>query len=703
MKTHKAICPLCESTCGLSITTVDGKIEGIRGNPDDHFSKGYICPKGFALKALEESPDRLRSPQIKENGRHREASWEEAFALIARKLPREEPDSVAVYLGNPNVHNLAGQLYVPALLKTLKTRSIFTASTLDQMPKHISSGLMFGDPLSIPIPDVDRTDYLLILGANPLVSNGSLMTAPNMRARLKAIRGRGGKVVVIDPRRTLTADAADRHHFIRPGTDALFLAALANVIEPNPGVLGDHLNGVQELRAALQPFTPEAVARQTGIPAETIRQIAGELQSAPSAAVYGRLGTCTQEFGTLSSWLVDVVNVLTGNLDRPGGAMFTKGAAGARNTMGPPGQGRGMRIKPNASRVRGLPSFMGELPAAALAEEILTEGPGQIRVLLTIAGNPALSVPDSAHLEKALQDLDFQIAVDCYINETTRHADVILPPPGHLQRSHYDIVFAQLAVANYARYSGPVLEPTAGALDEWQILLKLTAIAMGQPDFDIRKIDHQIAAQLSGGQVPTDRQGPERLLDILLRQGPYGLTLEQVENAPDGIHLGALEPRIPEVLRTTTGKIELAPPELLADLPRLEQALSKPSPELVLIGRRALRSNNSWMNNIQLLTKGPPACTLMMNPRDAERLQITDHAVVTSAAGSLEAPVELTDELMPGVVSLPHGWSPDQGRRGVNVNLLLSDRTVEPISGNAIQNAVPVTIHPGIRALPQKS
>jgi len=688
---HSAICPLCEATCGLKVTTEDGKVVTIRGDSGDPFSQGYICPKGFALKALEEDPDRLKQPLIQ----GKPASWQAAFDLIGERMPALLPD-VALYLGNPNVHNLAGQLYVPALARVLQGRNLYSASTLDQMPKHVACTMMFGDPMSIPIPDLERTQYLLILGANPLVSNGSLLTAPNMKKRLKQIRQRGGKIVVLDPRRTLTADNSDEHHFLRPGSDAYFLLGVLHtlhqekLVQPSP-----HSRGAEQIAQLVADKSPEEMQAHCGIPADTIRRLTRELAAAPGAAVYGRLGTCTQEFGTLVSWLIEVVNAATGNLDRPGGAMFPKAAAGARNTA----PGKPPRPSQLRTRVRKLPTVNGEFPTVALAEEILTPGQGQIRGLITIAGNPALSAPDSDQLQKALEQLEFMVSVDCYLNETTRYADVVLPVPGHLQRAHYDIVFAQLAVHNYARYSPPVLPLQADQWHEWQIILELARILSGQP-VTLEQMDELVAAQLQQRYALAEPagaglQGPERLLDLMLRAGPYSLDFDQVQKAP--VDLGPLQPRLPEILRTPSGLVELAPPELVQDLQRLQPQTA----EFLLIGRRELRSNNSWMHNLPLLVKGPPLCTMLMHPNDAGRLGLRtgDAARVSTAEASLEIALEISDSIMPGVVSIPHGWGHQRiGQQvaaqhaGVNVNRLLSTTRLDPLSGNAVQNAVPVSI-----------
>jgi anaerobic selenocysteine-containing dehydrogenase len=717
-------CPLCEATCGLELEmSSEGELLKTRGDREDVFSKGFICPKGGSLKALHEDPDRLRAPLMRKDGELVEVSWEEAFAEIERRLPplleEHGRNAVGVYLGNPSAHSLSGVLYGRALLKALGTKQIYSASTVDQMPKQVSSGLMFGTMLSVPIPDVDRTDYMLILGANPLASNGSLMTAPDMRGRLRAIRDRGGKVVVVDPRRSRTAEQADEHHFIRPGTDAFLLAAMANEIfesgKADLGAVAEHTDGIERARELVAAFTPERAAASTGIDADDIRRMAHELADAERAVVYGRIGTCTQEFGTLASWLVDVLNAITGNLDRPGGAMFPKAAAGQSNSRGEGGGGRGVIFGRWSSRVRELPEVFGEIPVACLSEEIETPGDGQIRALITIAGNPARSTPNSERLSAALETLDFMVSLDVYVNETTKHADVILPGPTPLQRSHYDLAFTQLAVRNFVNYSPALLDPPPGMPQEWETLLRLTGIAAGQgADADIDAIDRFVAEQTAAvsGIDPAEhpdameRRGPERLLDLMLRGGPYDLTLADLEAAEHGIDLGPLEPRIPEMLRTPSGKIELAPEPIAADVPRLEAALDRSvNGGMVLIGRRQLRSNNSWMHNLEPLVRGKERCTAHVHPDDAARLGLVDGelALVSSRAGEVEVPVEVTDAVMPGVVSIPHGWGHDTdgirmrvaaAHAGINSNVLADEELIDPLSGNAVLNGIPVEMAP---------
>jgi anaerobic selenocysteine-containing dehydrogenase len=738
MALHYRTCPFCEATCGLEIETEGREVVSVRGDRDDVLSHGFICPKAYGVKQLHEDPDRLRKPLVRRDGELVEVSWDEAFEEIDRRLTpllaEHGRNAVAVYLGNPNAHNLSALIYGPAWLRALGSQNLYSASTVDQMPKQVSAGLMFGTILSIPIPDVDRTDHLLILGANPLVSNGSLMTAPDMRGRIRGIRERGGKVVVVDPRRTRTADEATEHHFIRPGTDAFLLAAMAcTLVEEDladPGRLVEHVNGLDEVLALVREFPPERVAEACGIPAEEIRRMARELAAAPRAAVYGRIGTCTQEFGTLASWLVDVLNVLTGNLDREGGAMFPLAAAAQKNSLGAGGGGKGVRFGRWHSRVRGLPEYYGELPVACLAEEMETPGEGQVRALISVAGNPVLSTPNAERLERAIEGLDFVLAVDIYLNETTRHADVILPAPEPLEKAHFDLAFYQLSVRNVANYSPPVFE--SDAPEEWESLLRLAGILAGQgPNVDVAALDDLVITTMVQREVATPgsrvagrdpaeliealepRRGPKRALDFMLRVGAYGdafgeepngLTLDVLERNPHGVDLGPHRPRIPEMLRTASGKIELAPEPIVADVARLRAGLERErNGDMVLVGRRTLRSNNSWMHNLPAFVKGKDRCTLHIHPDDAARLGLGDggRALVSSAAGSVEAPVEVTDAIMPGVVSIPHGWghgAPGTGMRvarahaGVNTNVLTDETQVDPLSGNAVLNGIPVEV-----------
>ncbi|HEY3046511.1 MAG TPA: molybdopterin-dependent oxidoreductase [Polaromonas sp.] len=739
---HHRICPLCEACCGLELKVRAGKVISIRGHDADVFSAGYICPKGVALKELHEDPDRLRTPLIKRKGAFVEATWDEAFAEIERRLPpllaQHGKDSVAVMAGNPSAHKIGLLLYFARLVKALGTRNVFSASTLDQMPKQLSSGLLFGHWLSIPVPDITRCDFLLMLGANPLASNGSLWTVPDFKGKAKAMQARGGKLVVIDPRRTETAQMADEHHFIRPGGDAFFTLGLLHTLFDEQlvklGRLAEFVNGLDEVRAAVAPFSADAVAARCGMDASTIRQLARTLASTPRAAVYGRIGTCTQEYGTLASWLVDVLNIATAHLDEAGGAMFPKAAAFAANANGKSGIGKGISTGRHHSRVSQAPEVMGELPATCLAEEIETAGPGQVKAFISIATNPVLSSPNGERLSQALERLDFMISLDIYLNETSRHADVILPGPSPLEDMHYDVAFPQLSWRNHARYSAPVFERAAGQPDEWETLTRLAAIAQGKDtkagaaELDDEQFASD-AARLFGEHAPAviramgALKGPERLLEVALRSGPYGdgfgrrpdgLTLQKVKSASGvhggqggGIDLGELTPRIPEVLRTPSGRIELAPPSLLADLRRAMADLGRPVPGMVIVGRRDVRSNNSWMHNLPLLAKGPFRCTALVHPQDAERLGLKDgmlaRIATSNSAGrqGIEAQVQITDSMMPGVVSLPHGWGHNRPgtrlslaseRPGANLNALLDDQLRDPLSGNAVLSGVAVEL-----------
>ncbi|MFG3438004.1 molybdopterin-dependent oxidoreductase [Nonomuraea sp. NPDC047897] len=714
-------CPLCEAVCGLTLTLDDaGHVTGVRGDREDPFSKGFICPKGASLGRLDEDPDRLRRPLIRDGERWREAGWEEAFAAVevgfARVAETHGRQALGVYLGNPSAHTMAGALYAGPMIKALGTRNVFSASTADQMPKHVACGLMFGHPMTIPVPDLDRTGYLLMLGANPLESNGSLCTAPDFPGRLRALRARGGRLVVVDPRRTRTAALADEHVFVRPGADAYLLFGLVHtVLAEGLDRVSVEVAGLDEVREAAKHFPPDVVARRTGVPEEVIVRLARELAAAPAAAVYARIGTCTAEFGTLAQWLVDVLNVLTGNLDRPGGAMFAKPATEYGGPRRPYTVGRW------ASRVRGLPEVNGELPVATLADEIETPGEGQIRLLLTVAGNPVLSAPHGARLDRAFAGLDFMVSVDPYLNETTRHAHVILPPPRMLQSGHFDFALQAFAVRNFARYSRPSL-PLGGRPSEADILARLAGIASGlEGDLDAFVIGQMLAKAVSTpgsgveGRDADDLRaaldgetGAERRLDLMLRLGPYGewsgkgrLSLRTLLAHPHGMDLGPLEPRLAEVLRTASGVVELAPAPILLDVGRLRAGLEEPPPELVLIGRRHLRSNNSWLHNVAPLVGGSNTCTLQINPADVARLGLGGEAVVRSAKGELTVPLEPTDAIMPGVVSLPHGWGhagSSQGvaaaHAGVSANVLTDETAIDVPSGNAVFNGVPVTVLP---------
>jgi anaerobic selenocysteine-containing dehydrogenase len=712
-------CSFCEAHCGVAIE-VDRparRVITVRGDRDDPASGGYICPKAYGMKGLFEDPDRLRKPLIRENGAFRETDMEEALdraaAGLARVREENGENAVATYLGNPNIHDYASMLVNPTLQRALGTKWRFSATSVDQLPKVVSAAFMFGSPSLLPVPDIDRTDFFLVLGANPLASNGSLMTAPDFPGRLRALRERGGTLIVLDPRRSETAEAADEHHFLRPGGDAFFLLGALHTLFAEglakPGRLDSLLRNREQLEASVRAFSPEAVSRLAGIGPESIRDLARRFAGAKRAVCYGRMGTTTQAFGSLASWLVDALNIVTGNLDEPGGAMFSRTAH--ESARGPGGRSRPVPLGRWRTRVRGLPEFAGELPAAALSEEMDTPGPGQVRGLLTIAGNPVLSTPNAGRLESALENLSFMVSIDLYLNETSRHADVILPTTTVLERENYGLAFHAQAVRNFAKCCTPVFEPEEGLLHPWQVSLELAARLRGETAEALANELIAGTAQQRGATAEgalEDANLPERMLDLLLRSGGYaashGISLATLREKPHGIDLGPLEARLPEALATDDGCIDVAPEALRAELPRLSEALAEDLPDLVMVGRRHIRSNNSWFHNLPALAKGKTRCTLRMHPSDAARRSLVDGSDVwiSSRVGKLRVRLEIGDEMMPGVVSLPHGFGHD-GREtrlavatalqpGANANALNDDDRIDALSGTAAFSGLPVTV-----------
>lgn len=717
-RTLHRTCPLCEATCGLTLTMSGDRVTRVTGDRDDVFSRGYICPKGAALGALHHDPDRLRTPQIREGTTWRAVGWPEAFAAVeaglAPILAAGDRDAIALYAGNPNVHGLAGMLYTPAVMRAAGTRNVYSASTVDQMPKHVACGLMFGDPDLIPVPDLDRAALLVILGANPVVSNGSLATAPDWPGRLKALRARGGRLVVVDPRHTETAALADEHLAIRPGADALLLLAMAQHLiasdRADCGALAEHVDHLDRLPAALAPFTPTAVAAACGLPAAQIVALADALAATPRAAVYGRIGTQAAQFGTIAAYAVELVNLLTGHLDRPGGAVIPT------SLHDRPTRSRPFRLGRHTSRVKGYPEAKGELPAVTLVDEIETPGPGQVQALITVAGNPALSLPGGARIDRALASLDFMVSVDPYLNETTRHAHVILPPPSPLARAHYDVAFYRLAVRRVARFTPPHLDPEGPA--EHEILARLALILAGASRASPAVVDQQIIAHLltgAGCEVAcaaklTGDSGAERILDALIRTGPDGdhfgkcpdgWTLERLRAHPHGVDLGPHPPRLPDAL--PTGRVDALPDAIADDLRRLEDHMASMASDatLRLIGRRHARTNNSWMHNLPKLASGADRCALWMHPDDAAARGIGDgDRVELRGVEAVEVTARLVDALRPGVVSLPHGWghgvegtglSVARAHPGVNVNRVIPC-AIDPLSGTAVLNGVAVAV-----------
>ena len=709
---HYRACNLCEAICGIEITVQADQRLDIRGDNDDPFSRGYICPKAVALQDIHYDKDRLKYPVRRTQDGWQRIGWDEAFDEVTQNLKRINAkygrNAIGTYLGNPTVHNYGALLFAPGFIRSLHTRNRFSATSVDQLAHHLAAYLMFGHQLLLPVPDLDRTKLFLILGANPAVSNGSMMTAPGMSRRLQEIRRRGGKVILIDPRFNETARLADRHLFIRPGTDVLLLLALLHVVFDEGltrlGPLAAFTNGVDVIGNLVTEFPPDKVASITGIESNQIRHLAREFASTESAVCYGRIGVSTQEFGAACQWLINVLNTVTGNLDSPGGAMFTRPAfdpVTAPESLAP----RGSFARWH-SRVRKLPEFSGEFPVVTLAEEILTEGPGQVKALVTYAGNPVLSTPNGRQLDRALGGLEFMASIDFYINETTRHAHIILPPSSSLERAHYDLVFHLLAVRNTAKFSPALFQPDGETRDDWEILFELQT-----------RMEHQGVFGRVKRKLVKRFIGPERILDLGLRFGPYGaklnpfskgLTLRKLKQAPHGIDLGPLSSCLPGRLRTSDKCIELAPEVLVKDIERVKEKLfdnasRHSNGDLLLIGRRQLRSNNSWMHNSQRLVKGKPQCTILMHPTDAAQRHLSQgqNVSVRSRVGGVVVPIEVSEEMMPGVVSIPHGWGHDrlgiqlevaQQHAGESINDVTDNLTIDALCGTAAFNGTWVEV-----------
>ena len=687
---HYRACNLCEAICGIEIEHENGEILSIKGDREDSFSRGHVCPKALALKDIYEDANRLKFPVKRTENGWQQISWNEAFNEITVKIKTIQAEhgknSVAVFQGNPSVHNFGTLLNSGLLLKALKSQNNFSATSVDQLPHHFAGWAMFGHPLLMPIPDIDRTDYFLILGGNPLASNGSLMTAPDIINRLDAIKKRGGKIVLLDPRRTETARVASEHHFIKPSSDVYFLLAVVNVFFAenlvNLDRLAEFTDGIEILRRVSEEFSPEYAEQLTGISGAEIKRIAAEFGTSKTAVCYGRMGVSTQKFGGLCHWLINSINILTGNFDRAGGAMFTTPA------FDPVAASKGENIYNRwQSRVRKLPEFMGELPVSVLAEEILTEGDGQIKALFTSCGNPVLSTPNGVKLEEALKKLDYMVSIDIYINETTCRADIILPPATGLETSHYDVIFNLFAVRNTARYSEPLFPKTVGAKYDWEIF-------------------QELAYRLSGGEEPLKLVPPEVKLNLGLQFGQYKMPLAELQKHQHGVDLGELKSCLPQRLLTGQKRINLAPELLVNDIHRLKkeaETLTDGAFPFMLIGRRHLRDDNSWLHNSEMLMKGKNRCTVMMNEADAKILDFENSQLlkVSSRVGAVEIPLEISDKMMRGVVSIPHGYGhartgvkldTAQKYPGVSLNDLTDDSIIDELTGNAAFSNVQVKL-----------
>ncbi|WP_370581572.1 molybdopterin-dependent oxidoreductase [Mycolicibacterium sp. BK556] len=716
--------------CGLEIQVSEGRVASIRGNPDDVWSRGHLCPKGASLGAIHEDPDRVRAPMIKVDGQWQEVSWDAAFRrcteLLAPVIAEHGIGAVTCYTGNPLAHSFSLGRYTGVLLGMSGIPVSYSPGTVDQWPKNLSSHLMYGNWWGFPVPDIERTDLLVVMGANPAASQGSLLAAPDVMG----IIGRVDNVIVIDPVRTATAAKADEWLPITPGTDAALLLAVVHTLFDEDlvrlGRLAEHVDGVERLRDVARDWSPERVAPVTGIDAERIKTLARQLAETEKSVVYGRIGLCNQEFGSLASWLVDVVNILTGHFDTEGGAMFPRPAAWTVTAQPQPGLEGGLpEFGRWQTRVRGAKEVLGQVPVSCLAEEIETPGDGQIRALITVAGNPVLSTPQGHRLDELLPGLDAMISVDLWLNETTRHADVILPGLSPLEQPHHDDLILMFAISSIANYSVPVFTPPdPDRPEEWEILVRLTGLCAGMPaeDVDVAAIDDGFfdylcfTQGLDGAEIRSHYTsgGPERILDLTLRTGPFGdrygenpdgLSLAKLKEQPNGIDFGPMVPQVPEILNTTEKKIRLAPEYLLDDIPRLAHRLDREPDELVLVSRRHLRSNNSWLHNVSALMKGRDRCTLLMHPKDAASRGVSngDTVTVRSSAGHIEVPVEMTEAIKPGVVSMPHGWghgkpgtrmSVANGSPGVNTNILSPPTFLDEPSGNGALNGIPVTVAP---------
>ncbi|MFT6330747.1 MAG: anaerobic selenocysteine-containing dehydrogenase [Bermanella sp.] len=707
---HYSTCTLCEAMCGIEVTTIGREILSIVGDKKNPFSEGHVCPKAMALKDLYDDPDRIKMPLEKTASGWQEIPWDEALDKVANGLFQIQQqygvESVATYLGNPNAHNMGSILYGPYFYRSLQSHNRFSATSVDQLPHHIVSRKLFGHQSQIPIPDIDRTQYFMIIGGNPLASNGSIMTVPHIKRRLKAIQSRQGKVVVIDPKQSETADMSSEHHFIKPGTDALLLLAMINTVfatnKEAPARLLEFAPQLLDVKDYILPYTPHKVATKIGMTAAQIEQLVSDFCAAESAVCYGRMGASVQAFGTLTQYLIMLFNMLTGNLDKPGGMMFTQPAADFL-----PHSGRGS-IGNFHTRVRKLPAFAGEFPVSALAEEMTTPGEGQIKAMVIGAGNPVLTTPNGQQLDAAFENLDFVVAVDFYMTETTRHANIILPPVTALERDHYDIVFHNFAVRNSSKYSPAIFPPEANSKTDWQIYLGLA-----------ERLD-----KLNG--LPTDKyqllwdKKPTGVVDDMLQMGRYQhagkpISIKTLLDLPHGIDLGPLQADLPGAIFHNDKKIDMSFDYFMPDLTRVDKhffEIDLPDDNsLQLIGRRHLKTNNSWLHNSKRMVKGTnnglSRCTAQIHPDDATKFAIQDKQMINvkSRVGEISLPAEITHKIMPGVISIPHGWGHNKkGMRwktaeqhaGVSVNDLTDEMVIDELSGNAVLNGVPVWIEASV-------
>ncbi|MFW9617130.1 molybdopterin-dependent oxidoreductase [Aquabacterium sp.] len=710
IETRHGACNLCEAICGLTFQVQNERIISVKGNEADPLSRGHICPKAVALKDLHEDPDRLRQPVRRVGDRWEPISWDQAFDLVVDGLVKVREQhgahAVAVYQGNPSIHNWGNVTHGHLFFSQLRTRARFSATSVDQLPHHLAAYWLYGHQFMLPIPDIDHTQYMIMLGANPMASNGSLMTAPDMRGRLKSLRERGGKLVVLDPRETETATQADEHLAIVPGSDAAWLLSVIHTLFDEalikPDAWSELIQGLDALQAAVHPFSPEATAAHTGVDAAITRRLTREFAHTSAAVMYGRMGVSTQAHGAICQWAIQVINLLTGNVDRVGGALLTTPAL---NLIAAGLMGKG-HYDVWRSRVRGAPEFAGELPVSVMAEEMLTPGKGQIRALVTSCGNPVLSTPNGTQLDRALEGLDFMVSMDFYINETSRHADVILPPTCFVEHDHYDLVFLHLAVRNTARYSDAIVPAAPGARHDWQIYSEL-AQRYARRAWSLERSSAWQRVQGLATRALMAKLSPRRVLALGLRRLQAPVRMADLLAHPEGIDLGPLQPSLVANLRRKRKTVPLLPDAVARELPLVtSEFLSAASGDtLRLIGRRDVRTNNSWMHNSERLVSGKNRCVLWMHPYDAQARQLQDgqSVAVSSRVGRIIVPLHVTTKIRTGVVSLPHGWGHNragvqlkvaQAHAGVSINDLTDDRAIDRLSGNATFSAVPVEVSP---------
>jgi anaerobic selenocysteine-containing dehydrogenase len=688
MTVHRRTCHICEANCGILVELEGRQVKSIRGNPDHVLSRGHICPKATAIADLQDDPNRLRTPMKRTNTGWQALDWETAYTEIAAHVVALQAAKAraAFYVGNPTAHDYALSGQMGALRRAVGAKGTFSASTLDQIPHHYVQYQMYGHVSLAAVPDIDRTQGIVIVGGNPAASNGSMWTVPDFKARVKAMQARGGKLLVIDPRRSETAKLADEWVAVRPGTDTALLIAILQQVRQRRPVLTPALaalvdDSLDELDLTLAGIDLEQLTRHCGIDSAVIASIADLLAGDAPAVIYGRMGVSATLFGTLNQWLIQLINLVTGNLDREGGTMFPEPLLDLVSLAG-----RGS-IRTVETARGPLPSVMGEIPMVAFADELLRDDDQRVRMLFVMAGNPVLSAPDGGHTDTALAGLDLMVSFDMYVTETSRHAHYILPPCGPLEKDHYPLFFGPLAVRNFGAYSPALLDRAPDAKADWEVVSELAA-----------------AIHTARGEAVPNLPSPREQLDHMLRSSPQGLSLAEVEAQPNGVDLGPLRPNLADRILTPSKKIHAMPPPLMEELERFRVELrTVPGDSLLLIGRRHVRSNNSWLHNSARLVKGPERCTLMIHPDDAAARGIGNSACVDveSRVGRITVVAEVTDDMMPGAVSLPHGWGHGRtgvgwqvaaAHAGVSINDLTDPERYCRLTGNAVLNATPVMV-----------